>query len=187
MKKDKVHDSILEDFASEIHFTYQVLSEDEKLLHSLVTKIEKSVQQMEEQFRVLCIDLEKYKNFSMMAEDMIKNIYADPKFCETDVFLWRDEADITESENDASFQLNCILTTDFPDNGIYTLIILEHYEHAANIWNESDFGYLRALLCDSSSTSMVVASKKEMSKVSELPKGSSPLYNIFTTIMKVER
>lgn len=174
------------EFEDEVHFAYQALSEDEDLLHELADSMEEKIRDMGDNYRLLRVDLNAYAEYDDLIEDLLKKTFSDSKFEKSDTRM-RIEGDNSKNwKYSPEFMFNCILTKDFPNRDIFTLILIEHYEKAAEIWDSTAFGNLRALLCDSRNTSIVVTSYKTMKEISEQPVGSSPLYNIFE-IMRVER
>lgn len=199
--------SIADDFFDEIQITSQVLldatpgstpvkkkskyknasgapkkSKAQKQFEQLITKLKEELEEKKnDSCLLLPIDVDFYENFEQMAADMLEKLLEASRYKETKPGWEKVNAD-----SDAYDWLERLLVVSFPKDDLFVLIVLQHYEKAAEKWDESDYGYLRALLSDAQTTSMVVTSTKEMCEVSKYPEGSSPLYNIFIDVMRME-
>ena len=176
---DMVLDALKRDCGNGVHFARQILCSGEEGKEYLSGKIRELFDSLPAGFRLLAVDLNAYSGFPGMLKDILRQIFSDPKFQNTDTLVTKDEIEAEENAGELRFLFECIVNDDFAEEQIFVLLLINHYEKAGEIWEPTDFGWLRGVLTDAKMMSVAVLSEKTVDKVSMEPAGSSPFANIF--------
>ncbi|MCR5675948.1 MAG: hypothetical protein K6G16_09590 [Lachnospiraceae bacterium] len=139
----------------------------------------------------VCVDLEKAGDFAGLLRIVLDAIFtqipekaggeAGEEIDELAAEFYKEEegADRSAESEYLKVVFQELLEDILPETGVRVILILAHFEAAADSWDRYDFGFMRANNFIDCPPSLLLYADRALCEVSELPDGSSPFYNIF--------
>ncbi len=175
---------LIDDLREDLSFKIQVLERDPALLESEAVELTKRLQDEfadDRKLRVIRLSLKEYEDFEGFFDGLVNAVFDAPGFAPEDAAISEESILKSSKEDVKRCKFKNLFSMDFAPNNIRHVFVVAYYEEAANRWvNGEDYGYLRSILDAIQGISAVFFTDKPMNEVSDEPKGSSPLWNIFT-------
>lgn len=160
------------------------ISEDESILKECNDRLEAEINKLPADVRIVRTDVIENSSYGELLIDIINKIRADEKFDNKDiggeqglkVFNGLDP----KSASRISSNLQTILKI-FKSKKIKVVIVIEHYESSPERWVDGDYGDLRKIKTQNGNIELILSSSLPAQVVSQYPRGSSALHNIFST------
>lgn len=163
-----------------LHVARELISKDDGERREMADRIAAAYENLDGSHQLIRLNLKEYTTFADMLHSMLMQLFDSSNFDISNLSVTREEVEDEYREGQCCFLAECIFFSDLPEENVHVMLLLENYEVSADVWNASNYSWMRALMCEASTTAITLISDRTASEVSELPVGSSPFYNIFS-------